>query len=392
VVGFQNCASEAPFGSTTQLDSLVQGSTFPYHADFDQVAYMSCSEQGDVFPDPQTFFTFRVGAYRTGGLGLSDEFIEATERVNERTVRNVLLQNELSVGSRLRFALRPNENFLNIYRNADSSELGEEGTDFSSALTNMGEISLVDQIMGMAPGQKLLTWDNAPFESQIRLEGSLYFDSSELLQNDMRNQITRGMLLALTFNEEESGQPRGPSSREETASTDLRRDVFGSAVQIRFRQPFPGDFENVAGSRFASTAPSTDTPPRLLGSVQEVSIGSNSDPATFPPWTCPDSLAFRIVLPQHAVAQGCQIQPDPAIPSQDLTAIRQSLYVEDWYIDTINRCAIPREDRIRTGSCYGIDSDTDDTRIIQYDFSQPCGLDDNKGACAHFVSICVREQ
>ena len=389
VISFQNCSSEVPFGSDEKFLKLVEGEEFPYEATFDQIAYMSCSEQENIFPDEQTFFTFRVGAYRNSGLRLSRNFLEDTEKLPTEDKVGILLRNFISSGARPQFAIRSAENFQQAFINEGSGIDGTNGVDYANIFTNLGDQSLSAHLLESLPGAYMNSWPGAPFESQARFEGTMSFYDSEVIANELRSFLSREGMLAITFSDEPGVIARGPGYLNND-ERDLRRNIFGMGVQMRFKQPVPIDYQNAAGNRFLNDTPSTDMPPRLLSAIEEIRIDrANTEPLRT--WSCPPTLAYRIVLRKDAIAQGCTMQPDPVNPSATLEFLRKSLFVEDWYIDVQNRCIVPKEGRERTGACYGVNSNTSQTHDIQYDFSQPCGIGpDYTGICPHFVSVCIR--
>ena len=108
-----------------------------------------------------------------------------------------------------------------------------------------------------------------------------------------------------------------------------------------------------------------------------------------------------IVLPEDAYVRNiagditgirCGMNPDPVQPSADLKVVRRSLYAEDWYVDLARRCVVPKPERTTAGSCYGLNSQTQQTHIINYDnFPAGCGFGSPNGLCPHYASICYMQ-
>ena len=409
-LSFQNCSSEAPFGVRDSFSLLTESSRaedFPYEASFDQVAYMSCSEQEDVFNDFQTFFTFRFGAYRNAGLRITDQFLENTHRMSNRDRANILMQHQLSQGSRLQFALRAGENYQLAFINEDSPNDGSDGVDYSNVFTSIGDEVLSSYVVNQPLGQWMNYFPAALLEKDYRFEGSVYFNSSETLQNEMRSFLSNRGILALTFSTEATINPRGPGSAAEFTNDGtvdprtLARDVFGAGARVTFKQPSPVNHIKDNNGNAITTRATQNMPPRLLASVEDFAIDGRYRNQPRKVWNCGSEMAFMIVLPEHAtytVTQNgvtttrtrCRMDPDPLVPDERLKMIRNSLYAEDWFVDLNNRCVVPKPDRVNAGSCYGKDSNNLNTVAINYDFSQPCGFTTGN-VCPHFVSICTRE-
>ena len=108
-----------------------------------------------------------------------------------------------------------------------------------------------------------------------------------------------------------------------------------------------------------------------------------------------------IVLPEHAQFEDdngntitrCAMNPDPRELSNELRVIRQSLFAEDFFVDMVRRCIVPKRDHVVEGSCYGVNGNTQETHRINYDTfgSNGCGFDNELGVCPHFASICIRQ-
>ena len=176
---------------------------------------------------------------------------------------------------------------------------------------------------------------------------------------------------------------------------DIRQNVFGMAVQPRFKQP------NLPGGG----SPGPNMPPRVMASVTEHVIDKRKEISDVRPWECPDDMQFMIVLPEHAsykprdkdgnetgeTVTRCVTKPDPIDPDPRLQIIRQSLFAEDWYVDLENSCVVPKDGFVVEGTCYGINSRTRKTHEINYDtFSEECGFQSDRGLCPHYASICFR--
>ena len=369
---FQNCSSSVPFGTVDRFATLVESDVFPYEASIDQVAYMSCSEQENV-PQDGTFFTFKVGSYRNGGVRVTEEFRNEVIRLNDESVVNALMQNYASTGSRLQLSVRTMDNLQLIYLTQNNGEDGIQGEDYSNIFTSFGDQAFTSMLWYLEPGDYLRYWPGAQFDSDYRFEGTLKFLDSELIEGDLRNFLHNRGIIALTFSEEGETVARGPGTQAGDTKS-LSKEVYGMAISPRFKQPLGPDGGSPGGAM----------PSRVLSSVQEIIIDKRRNGTVPGTWSCPDQLQFKIVLPEDAtifnedaepVGTRCAMNPDPVQLSADLKAIRQSLPAEDWYIDLTRNCVVPKPERTTTGSCYGKNSNIEQTHIINYDaYQNGCGL------------------
>ena len=379
VAFFQNCASEVPFGSTDVFSALTSTNKFPFEAELDQLAYMSCSEQEDVVQDFQTFFSFRAGAYTQGGVRVTEDFRKFAAGTTGESVANSLQNNTISSDTVMQFAIRAGDNYQLTYLNEESGSEGESGIDYANIFAPLGDENLTKYLWDRPLGQYINVWPGAQFTSQYRFEGTLHFSDSEIIARELRSFLSNNGILALTFSQQETIAPRGPGYMANDPNLSVR-DVYGTGLKLRFKQPL---------SR-TNQQPHSSMPSRVLSTVNEVMIDarrSDNVPAT---WACPVEYSFMIVLPEHAEDQNCPMEQDPVNPSPALNIIRQSLFSEDWHVNLAQRCVVPKPDRVEAGSCYGKNSQTQETRNINYDLTTSCGLTDLNGLCPHYVSICFK--
>ena len=411
---FQNCTSSVPFGTVDYYSKLTSSTTFPYEVGFDQVAYISCSEQEDVYGNSggNPFFTFRVGAYRSQGLRISSQYRDQVEKVNDENVVNALQESPNSSATQIQLSIRTSKNLQSIYANKDHGE-GKEGSDYSHFFPTMGEPDLSHILWFMKPGEYLRNYMGGRDIDQYRFEGELKFMSSEKMERDLRFGFSDELVLTLGFAKVGDANDllgpgsflasQDPESGERTPSqdgiNDLHQNVFGMAVRPRFKQPTIWQGDDPRGS------PGRYMPPRVLASIREYAVDGRKKPADIKTWQCPKEMQFMIVLPEDAVRVGCRTKPDDAEPDDELRIIRQSLYSEDWWIDKKNHCIVPKGGLLE-GSCYGRDEHTKKTHKINYrgfinkGFSKKCGFpyqyqedlyDRQIGLCPHYASICLRD-
>ncbi len=458
---FQNCTPAVPFGNTDHYQALVNSPIWPYELGVDQVAYMSCSEQEDIANDG-TFFTFRIGAFDSRGVRLSQTYRDNVGRVINTDVPNALNQAYASSRTRITFAVRTLDNLQLNYRDEDNGDDGLEGSDYDYFFPVMGNSDLNNMLWYMQPGDYLRTFAPAQLADDYRFEGELRFMKSQIMENDLRAFFNQRGILTVSWAEQGKINPIGagslallqelaqsgdsgnvtlppPGSENDTgganletntggsndgsaggsnggnaqsgggsgspsvasaeawskaraaqvqaANNDVTQNIFGVAVQPRFKQP--------------GNNPGPDLPPRVLSSINDVVVDERMRGELQAPWECPNNMQFMIVLPEDAIYQDansntivrCAMDPDPVNPPEELKIIRQSIYAEDFYVDRVRRCIVPKPDHTVEGSCYGRNSNTQLTHIINYDSfaSNGCGFGNVNGLCPHFASVCFRQ-
>jgi len=419
---FQNCTPAVPFGNVDYFSSLVSSPHFPYEAGLDQLAYMSCSEQSDVGNDG-TFFTFKAGAYDHLGLRISQTYRDNVVKVDDQNVAFALQESTFSAGTRLQLAIRSLDNLQLTYIDQENGVSGLDGFDFNNFFPPMGTQLLAETLWFMQPNDYLRVFAGAQSISNLRFEGRLQFMKSQLMENDLRSFLSNRGVITLTFATQGEITPIGPGSYNDLVvvgdgstpapiggaigsakvgtekvgiasaglSQNLAQNVFGMGIQPQFKQPLT----SLGGN------PGPDMPPRVLSRVQDIIIDERLNGQIPRTWSCPDSMQFMIVLPGDATYTDvndneitrCAMLPDPPVLSAEMRRIRQSLLAEDWFIDPIRRCAVPKADHVEQGSCYGRNSQTQRTHLINYDSypTQGCGFGNPAGLCPHYASICFRQ-
>lgn len=416
---FQNCTPAVPYGNTNYLSELVASKTFPYDIGFDQIAYMSCSEQDNITNDG-TFFTFRVAAIEDLGLRVNQTFRDEIDKLTDEEVVSALRDSMTSSGTRIQLGIRSMDNLQLMYVDSENGASGIDGLDYNNFFPGMGNPDLSSLLWYMEPGDYLREWAGAQFTDEYRFSGQLSFMKSQNMEYRLRSFFNDSGVITVTFAESGKIQPLGPgsfvnlapvlpnlgtptppttpegpnnklSAKSSGLSMNLAQNVFGMAIKPSFKQPLP----NSGGS------PGADMPPRILGSITEISIDDRSTQPDLRPWVCPANMYFKIVLPEHANykdGQGrtvtvCAMNSDPINPSAALKRVRQSLYAEDWYVDMTRRCIVPKPGHTVQGSCYGINSSTQETHLVNYQnfATTGCGFGKPSGLCPHYASICYRQ-
>ncbi len=372
-VVYQNCAptpsGEAPWHSVSAPYS------FAYEVQPDQIAYMSCS-QVKAGADASAYFTLRMGAYRSGGLRLSEEFSEKTSRMTVAQKEDSLILSEAHSDTRLQMAIRGESNLQQILVYGGGAK---KGVHYSPVFAPLGTISSSQWLV-----ENEGKWTRyLPGELGLgdAMEGSVIFSETESLANTMREHFRiGGGLLTWTFQEGLGSDNHFARAAEFGAGT----AVYGRGLHLEFKKP--------VASRFGSSSVHTNVPSRVLSAVTEVDLRNTSQPLEAKNWVCPEQLTYMVIRnPAQAAIEGCRMNPDPPTMSSELRIARNSLRVEDWYIDQKNGCIVSKKDRSSSPGqdCYGYDTDG-----VHYNLAEDCSVDGNpagKGSCAHFVSICYLE-
>lgn len=408
LLSYQNCGVQQE-GS---LFKAATYSTLPYEMSVDQLAYMSCAEQNGVANDHGVFFTFRGGAYGDqAGLRITEDFLYETRRLTDSRRMDVLFEDPATAMSRLQFSLRSQSN-LGIFVNADSGT-GVEEIDFDYIFGDFGTDAMSASLLTTYNGRYMNYWPPAGVNKDAYFEGSLVFNSSEALAEQVRRVIAQGSLL--TFAYADLAKPENLRSfslyedyEEGEEPVVPANEAIGVGLKLAFKQP------HVFNWGYAGVADAT-MPKRVLQSVSERDL---SDPNRVVPsqWSCPNTLQFRIIFPEDIWKAGSptdpsddnNFEPNPGAagllcPQRSdshvensanpelLAIVRRSLPVSDWYVNIAHQCIIPK--RYTKGSCYGIDQGTNDTRSPNYNVSMRCNPAINTvdaQVCSHFMSICYK--
>lgn len=414
---FQNCTPAVPYGDKDHFSELVASKIFPYDVGFDQIAYVSCSEQKDIY-NAGNFFTFDVAAINNLGIRVNQTFRESIDNLDDENIVAALQESQTSSGTRLQVAVRTLDNLQLMYVDQENGANGLDGYDYDNFFPAMGKEDFTSLLWHMEPGDYLREWAGAQFTDEYRFSARLQFMKSQVMEYDLRTFFNDSGVIALTFAETgkinpigagsfvdivptnpppsgggltapPTGGPSNKLSASESLSTNLATNVYGMAVQPSFKQPLTPTGGN----------PGSDMPPRILAEVTEVSIDDRSTQPNARQWNCPTNMYFMIVLPEHASYKDaqqktvtvCAMRPDPLEPSATLKRLRQSLLVEDWYIDTARKCIVPKH--AVTGSCYGVNSNTQETHMVNYEnfATLGCGFGNVNGLCPHYASVCFRQ-
>jgi len=380
---------------------------FAYDATLDQIAYMSCPALKDN-ADPDAYFSIRAGAYRTGGLKLKDEFFQTySKKLPERLIE-LLHDSPANSNTVMQLAIRQVGSLNTVIKNPGNPR---PGIDYANLLAILGNYETnthlvktgLDPVTGAITGVRTKYMRASGYLRGARMEGNLNFGSSESIASSLRDGYlnTGKAVLALTY---AHASASGSNTDVRTPGLifddqPLRYDTaYGKGYRLSFTKPdgakgFPEYGPN------GQPKPNTEVipyPTNILYDVKEYDL-LNPGVVTGS-WVCPTNLRFRIVRNGTDLTDAnCKRAPDPELskvtnPNEALRIkiARNSLRVEDWYIDFENGCVIPKKD---LGGCYG------DLLYVRYNYQSHPGCDPystketnsyNSQACLAWVSICYR--
>lgn len=372
VLGFQNCSQPVPVDSEEALKLAAAKVDFGYEATIDQISYMSCAVSRPGTFDAGAYYSFRVGAYRTGGLRINDTFRAANGKKPPEKQAELLSESPANTSTNIQFSIRQLANFQMMYTGTGTAVRGQ---DYVNVLEPLGTLDLSDLLVRMDADSRVRYLRNGTVFGS-RMEGSLYFTQNPTLAGSIRTFLRNDAMLAQTYSHMAEGTTtdtlaRSPRDTVPNSTANPYSQVFGRGYKIKFAQPSIG-----------ATASSANFPDVVLREISEQKL-TPLDTSSLSTWTCPDTMRFRIVRPEDVRANRvvCTMAPDPTIPTQDLSIIRNQLRVEDWYIDMTNRCIVPKK---APATCYG-----SQVTSVQYDITQTC-QEGTGDACVSFASVCYR--
>lgn len=426
---FQNCTQPAEMGNADANTVLSEKMAFSYDATVDQIAYMSCPNvvtQQKQNVDSDLYFTFRVGAYRFGGVKLTDSFYQTYKKKLPERMASLLSNSPANTSTLVQLAVRQVGNLNSLVVSPGNST---QNIDFANLLAVLGSSEMSTNIVqtGLDSSQNppILTEKRIKFLRDgtgrgAHFQGDLNFGTDESTQSSVRSQYlgSGAAMLTLTYLEP-TAAAGNPSGGTPVADTDVRSPAtigmgstpgatppppapglaFGTGFQLIFAQPVP----NAKGLQQGT--PPTESrpyPSNVLFSVVEKDLLTGGEKGV--QWNCPASLKYMIVRPgdendvtASSPNQGpCMHTPDPPEPwDPEFAILRNALHSEDWYIDREHKCVIPK--RSLGYSCYG---DMTKVRYVQYELDNAAGCDplskdENSNSltnkvCAAWVSVCYR--
>lgn len=426
MISYQNCG-------VSQQGSLFDKQTYsimPYEVKVNQLAYLSCSEQGNVANDHGVFFTFRGGAYGSNaGVRLTDDFLYKTRRMKPTQIMDLLFEDAGTSLTRLQMATRRSGSLNSMFINADSGG-GTEEIDFDFALGEFGSDEMSAALLTSPNLSYLNYWSPAGVNKDAYFEGTLVYNSSEALAQQLRQFFSQDGIIAWAF--ADSAKPanvRSPSLYDKVDDKDddgedddgdavATNKALGMGLKVVFKQPLVTNW-------YSGGTVSVAMPKRVLASVTPYDL-SNLKQQTA--WQCPSDMQFRVIYPDdiwaindpndvnddapHDPSNINNFEPNPGgagasdklCPQRNdneadntgtyaarLAIVRRSLPASDWYVNIRYKCVIPK--KFTNGSCYGIDAGTNVTRSPAYNPKGNCNPAINSagvGVCGHYLSICYQ--
>lgn len=368
LLAFQNCAQPVD-DATLDESSFSDNLPFAYDVKVDTIAHMSCSDMASTF-EPRAYFTFRAGAYTSkGGLTLTPEFVSATKFYNNQQRANIMRESARNAATMLSLSVRTSANFQSPWA-LEAVNLGEDIEPMSAPLDSA---FIAGPLATMTDSKTRLHYFPSS-ESQRLIEGSVRFNRGEKAVADTRSGL-HGNSLVLTVGFSNSLDPLDTTLRGDTPGN--ISSVYGTGFYIKFGVP----------SKFSS-AGGLD---RVMVSdgISEIDMKTKKARVGAAGFDCPSSYQFMVVrtMDRDAGKVVCNSWGDRYSTAEQqaaLNALRRVLRVEDWYVDPVNRCIMPRGAGGPVGdSCYG----NLGTRRIQY--TDASCSHTNTTTCPHFVSVCT---
>jgi hypothetical protein len=352
ILFFQNCSdpvmTDPTLSEANSLGSSEQ-SSFAYKASVSHFAYMSCPPTNADTRD--SHFSYRVGAYEAGfGLGLNEAFLSEIALLNSGQKRNRLQGSLINQNVNLQLSLRDRYDFTEIRTVNGRNPIAKR--DHELILPKLDSDNIVNKLLTdysyQNPMPLRVLAGNAKQEG-ARFVGSLRFYEGENSAESYRNDLdyNGSAYLTLGFVEDAGSgtyNPRSPAGNNK---------MHGLGLVPNFSQAF------YLPSANRGKIDSSDAGIKVVSSLAEVNLESGQ--ALSNEWECPASLKFMIVRAAD-VAGGsspgtfnCNLNEDPAIPSEDLKRVRRVLPETHWYVDMGKNCIVEKAERFGASQnfCYG---------------------------------------
>jgi hypothetical protein len=360
---------------------------FAYDTNLDQIAYMSCSNMATT-NDTSAFFTFRAGAYRNAGIMLSEAYFSnnpiGLRPLDEQA--DIFNESPANTNTQLQLALRYRQNYQTVITSTGTPVLGQ---DYAQLYDTLGTNDMTEYLLSLPPSTRSRRVSNGSAQG-LHMEGDLNFSSSVGLLDSVRGDLmNNSYTLALTYAQTPGAgvQARSVLDAFPNSGENANVNVYGKGYQLVFTQPYASQM-------------SPEFPAVVLSAVTEAPLDPNPSPTPIPAtpipspnWVCPSNLQFRIVrsIDINADAANCVMAPDPETPSAELTLVRQSLRVEDWYVDMQDQCIIAKAPG---PDCYGTPGSPP---TVDYNLTDSCSgtmsdttVTNPNRICTAYASICYR--
>lgn len=374
-LAFQNCSEPSSDEGEEVKASTTEKTAFAYDAVFDTIGYMSCDDLQPGNFDASAYFTFRAGAYTSGGLRVKTDYFNGKEKelTDDSGRITYVTSSSTNTKTQMQLAIRTLANFQGVFTHSGTAQ---PNVDYQMFMPELGTVDMTTPLIKNIPSQQRIRYMRNGLVTGDRFEGSLHFGDSVELGDSLRQMLSAEGMLALTYSNLEGQlktEARSPADFFEGAP-DPKQAVYGKGLIVRFRQPTPptGTVQGLI-SNYA------------LREATEINLEDRNNTTNISAWSCPISLQFRIVRPEDLdiPEARCNAAPDPASLSADLAIARRVLRVEDWYIDMANRCIVTK--KYQGKGCYG------SAQTVQYDLSKTCTPGSSTEQCLHIASLCYRQ-
>jgi hypothetical protein len=374
------CTSPVPPESGDQLSLEAAKLDFAYDATVDHIGYMSCSGMSPGSFDTSAFFSYRLGAYRKGGVRLTDEFRNANRAKTVEKLASLMVASPANSETHVQLAFRRTSNLQSMYARSATPTHGE---DYVNIFEQLGTVDLAELMVKADPDISLRYLRNGSVFGS-RFEGSLHFSDAYGTTDSMRReQMNRNAMLTITYSQKFNSQgnvggtggstdtlARSPKDVDNKSLEKPEQSVYGRGLNLTFSQPTDGG------------SPHTSRPSAILNTVSERSLRQGQ--TTTQTWTCPSSLRFKIARASDVKAgrTTCSMAGDPETPTDELSRVRHILRPEDWYVDMVNKCIVSKKGE----SCYaGANSDGGG---VNYNITTECFVAGQTNRCVEFATIC----
>jgi hypothetical protein len=424
---FQNC-TQMPEGTEDQNTKLSEDMDFAYDTTIDQISYMSCPRIATAQKQPtdaSMYYTFRVGAYRFGGIKLSDTFFSTYAKKTPERLADLLVNSKANSHTVLQLAVRQ-VGALNSLVTGPGTQAA--GMDFSNLFVALGSNEVNanfitvgrDETTGLATGKRVRYLRDGTGNG-AHVEGTLNFGSNAALQDDLRVKYlgSGAALLSLTYLEPTAS---GGGSNNSTPDVDVRNQgtvfpdkfpsnaglAYGTGYQLTFSQPVgygtPKGLPQYNASAQQTGIELLPYPSNWLNGVVERNLLTGAQ-GSASAWVCPTSLKFKVIRPGD---ENDATNPSGVCPrvadldvntNMEFAIARNAFKTEDWYINFASKCIVPK----RSGganSCYGgIGNTGAGVSYVQYDIANSNGCDPNSNettnanlsrSCLAWASVCYR--
>jgi len=374
---YQNCA-QAPESDQTSQSSYQSGLPFAYKEAVDTIGYMSCSEIKDPV-ERRAYFSFRVSAFnpQTGGLTMTDAFRNSTKYFDNTARGRAIATSDVNANTRLNLSVRLRGSLQSIYSQGEM----RAGDDIDSFLPSLdsaevaGPVASVDARGAGCSDSRPCYVNYFPGAGSKRLmEASLRFYEFENIAKETRANLEgAGSPAYLTIGYGDSSDELDAKLR--SPSSDVKR-AYGTGYAIGFSLP---NGYSSGERRVISPASGISEIDLTTGQPRSASWDCGATPA--------GNHQFMVIRPQD-ILDGkviCNRGPDRFNNVNEqaaLNAIRRVLRVEDWFVDLVNHCVVPKR---TLDYCYGNLASN-----VNVSYGQANCVNSGATRCPHFVSVCIR--